>query len=71
MEFYSVTQRLTKGTNTMTSSFNLQLNDAREAAEAAHDEATRMRIRVHELEKSGSSHDSVVSVFFIHEFVLN
>uniref|UniRef100_A0A183F2R8 Intermediate filament tail domain protein n=1 Tax=Heligmosomoides polygyrus TaxID=6339 RepID=A0A183F2R8_HELPZ len=41
-------------------SYKNKLNDAREAAEAAHDEATRMRIRVHELEKSGSSHDSVI-----------
>ncbi|KAK6726576.1 hypothetical protein RB195_004729 [Necator americanus] len=37
-----------------------KLNDARERAEAAHDEAARMRIRVHELEKSGSTHDSVI-----------
>ncbi|CAJ0595884.1 unnamed protein product [Cylicocyclus nassatus] len=37
-----------------------KLNDARERAEAAHDEAARMRVRVHELEKSGSSHDSVI-----------
>ncbi|VDM81255.1 unnamed protein product, partial [Strongylus vulgaris] len=36
-----------------------KLNDARERAEAAHDEAARMRVRVHELEKSGSSHDTV------------
>ncbi|EYB82010.1 hypothetical protein Y032_0369g84 [Ancylostoma ceylanicum] len=37
-----------------------KLNDARELAEAAHDEAARMRIRVHELEKSGSTHDTVI-----------
>ncbi|PIO73775.1 intermediate filament protein [Teladorsagia circumcincta] len=36
------------------------LNDARERAEAAHDDAARMRVRIHELEKSGSSHDAVI-----------
>ncbi|KJH41404.1 intermediate filament tail domain protein [Dictyocaulus viviparus] len=41
-------------------SYKNKLNDARERAEAAHDEAARMRIRVHELEKSGSTHDAVI-----------
>ncbi|VDM56751.1 unnamed protein product [Angiostrongylus costaricensis] len=42
-------------------SYKNKLNDARERAEAAHDEAARMRVRVHELEKSGSTHDAVVT----------
>ncbi|WKX88581.1 hypothetical protein Q1695_008322 [Nippostrongylus brasiliensis] len=41
-------------------SYKNKLNDARESAEAARDEASRMRVRIHELEKSGSSHDSVI-----------
>lgn len=41
-------------------SYKNKLNDARERAEAAHDEAARMRVRVHELEKSGSTHDAVI-----------
>ncbi|KAK6059298.1 intermediate filament protein [Cooperia oncophora] len=41
-------------------SYKNKLNDARERAEAAHDDAARMRVRIHELEKSGSSHDSVI-----------
>ncbi|PIO72104.1 intermediate filament protein [Teladorsagia circumcincta] len=41
-------------------SYKNKLNDARERAEAAHDDAARMRVRIHELEKSGSSHDAVI-----------
>ncbi|VDO08319.1 unnamed protein product, partial [Haemonchus placei] len=40
-------------------SYKNKLNDARERAEAAHDDAARMRVRIHELEKSGSSHDAI------------
>ncbi|KAK5967922.1 Intermediate filament tail domain protein, partial [Trichostrongylus colubriformis] len=41
-------------------SYKNKLNDASERAEAARDEAARMRVRIHELEKSGSGHDALI-----------
>uniref|UniRef100_A0A0N4X9L9 LTD domain-containing protein n=1 Tax=Haemonchus placei TaxID=6290 RepID=A0A0N4X9L9_HAEPC len=37
-----------------------QIYDALERAKAAHDDAARMRVRSHELENCGSSHDAVI-----------
>uniref|UniRef100_A0A7I4Z0C9 IF rod domain-containing protein n=1 Tax=Haemonchus contortus TaxID=6289 RepID=A0A7I4Z0C9_HAECO len=52
--------QLSSNKTALEESYKTKLNDALERAKAAHDDAARMRVRIHELERSGSSHDAVI-----------
>uniref|UniRef100_A0A7I4YZI5 IF rod domain-containing protein n=1 Tax=Haemonchus contortus TaxID=6289 RepID=A0A7I4YZI5_HAECO len=52
--------QLSSSMTTLEESYKTKLNDALDREKAAHDDAARMRVRIHELERSGSSHDAVI-----------